>query len=1027
MRPTSMLALALPCALAMLSTGEVLAASTPSWEEVPPMITPRGEHTATVLEDGRVLVLGGKSAMNTYVRGGTFIQDVEIYDPASKAWTHAAPLGTLPRDRVAAVLMPSGELFATDGTFVQAYAPALDSWSPLPPLPTALARPFAVPLPGGRVLVIGDIPLTSYALGGSIYDPASGSWTRIRAPGSVHLGPIVGLELLDDGGVLVVTRGGSCIYVPEADTWMYKAGFVWVHEVGAATARLRGGNVLVVGGSPDPNVPGSVPDGSPLTQTIFSEVYLHGGHHWTVTSLEDPNWSPWCARDPSEGAAMSQLRSGRVIMTGGIQGFGCLVRLGPYEEGWTRQIGFLGSSMTYDPALFSWAGIQPPPSPGRAFHTSTLLADGSTLIAGGYVQGDDPSSFLVTSIAAAALYHELSSRGATCDVGSDCESGFCADSVCCDAACAGPCDACAAAAGASQDGVCTPLSGAACDDADACLVGGVCEAGTCRGGAPAPDGTPCHDGATCSAASACVGGACVGTASVTCQPVDGCHEAPACDPAVGCSGPAVERADGTRCDVPETEGAWRLARSMPAPLQDPAVARLSDGTVLVVGSTRITIELVPHPIAVRYHPRADRWQTTGPLSSPSLHSPRPYGALVPLPDGTALLVGYEANAERFDPATGTWALAAPMLRRREWHKTTLLPDGRVFVVGGNTDLAAELYDPTSDTWTPAGPRGSVAQAWHTATLLADGRVLMVGRDFSSSSLIAEVYSPATDSWAPVAAPDILGSASAATLLTDGRVLVVQEMFEGTDGGAGVYDPASDTWTVTGRMVALRNRPRAALLSDGRVLVMGSVHSGSEIERTAELYDPATNTWTLAAPLDLLISGHAMAALQDGRVLVAGGSLGFTEYPVANAWLHVPGERAARGVCQDGACVPGGHGEGGAGGEASSGGDGSGGSDGSGGGVVASSTSVATGGGSVGDADGGGDAGGGVVASSTSIATGGGSEGPSDGHGCRMMPASQGAAPWLLVLGALATVRLRRRHALALAREASDGSDGSGPR
>jgi len=44
--------------------------------------------------------------------------------------------------------------------------------------------------------------------------------------------------------------------------------------------------------------------------------------------------------------------------------------------------------------------------------------------------------------------------------------------------------------------------------------------------------------------------------------------------------------------------------------------------------------------------------------------------------------------ETYDPATGVWTHSGYLLDRRYSHTANLLPDGRVLVVGGNTDANA---------------------------------------------------------------------------------------------------------------------------------------------------------------------------------------------------------------------------------------------------------------------------------------------------------------------------------------------------
>ena len=67
-----------------------------------------------------------------------------------------------------------------------------------------------------------------------------------------------------------------------------------------------------------------------------------------------------------------------------------------------------------------------------------------------------------------------------------------------------------------------------------------------------------------------------------------------------------------------------------------------------------------------------------------------------------------------------------MVTPRDSHTATLLLDGKVLVAGGGGDLAsAELYDPSSGSWTATGNMNGV-RGGHTATLLRDGKVLVVG-------------------------------------------------------------------------------------------------------------------------------------------------------------------------------------------------------------------------------------------------------------------------------------------------------------
>ena len=61
-----------------------------------------------------------------------------------------------------------------------------------------------------------------------------------------------------------------------------------------------------------------------------------------------------------------------------------------------------------------------------------------------------------------------------------------------------------------------------------------------------------------------------------------------------------------------------------------------------------------------------------------------------------------------------------MSTARIMHTATLLPSGQVLVAGGDNQIgspaSAELYDPATDSWSPAGSM-STARGDYTATLL----------------------------------------------------------------------------------------------------------------------------------------------------------------------------------------------------------------------------------------------------------------------------------------------------------------------
>jgi len=199
----------------------------------------------------------------------------------------------------------------------------------------------------------------------------------------------------------------------------------------------------------------------------------------------------------------------------------------------------------------------------------------------------------------------------------------------------------------------------------------------------------------------------------------------------------------------------------------------------------------------------------------------------------------------------------------------VLGSGEVLVAGGTEGGApAEIYDPTTDSWSELGDP-ALGNGPSSATALKDGRVLLLGLG------AARLYDPRTRSFEEAASPAPLRAFHTATLLLDGKVLLAgggsAEPGGSIEPVARTYDPASNAWSDAGAMAAPRAFHTATLVSGGKVLVAGGQVFGN-VGADAELYDPASRTWSATRPMHVARLMHTATLLADGNVLVAGGAL-----------------------------------------------------------------------------------------------------------------------------------------------------------
>ena len=298
------------------------------WQLLPSMAVPRIGFTATLMQDGRVLIVGGRTRTFAVSPDGSPTSIVEIFDPVSSTFSRAAGLRT-PRAGHTATLLASGKVLVAGGDpagTAEIYDPSTNSWTLAGPMHGRRYDHAAALLLDGKVLVTG---------GGA--------------------SPPIGIS---SRGARTASTPAE-IYDPATDTWYLAATPALDRPEYPTATTLLDGRVLVVGGQ--------YMYSSADESTETSEIYDPASNRWSFTA-------PETSTGARQYHTATLLQDGRVLVAGG------------FRDGVS-----VSWSALYDPVSDSWTRL-PTMNVGRCGHAAQMLRDGRVLVAGSGCWSDTGAS-----------------------------------------------------------------------------------------------------------------------------------------------------------------------------------------------------------------------------------------------------------------------------------------------------------------------------------------------------------------------------------------------------------------------------------------------------------------------------------------------------------------------------------------------------------------------------------------------------------------------------------------------------------
>jgi len=323
---------------APLASAELYDERTGQFTATSPMAYARLGHSSTVLNNGTVLIAGGRNAWSA--RPGP---SAELYDIRSGTFSFTGSMNS-PRLSHIAMLLKGGKVLVAGGEnldfaaidLAEIYDPGSGLFTPTASMLRPRIGPAAAMLKDGTVLIAGGADDNGLLASAELFDPAGAGSVAVGSMNVVRQGATA--TLLPNGAVLVAggaSQTPGCIRCATATAEIFNpltrsfalTGRMHAARRGHTATLLLNGTVLITGGQDD------------AQGTVWSSTEIYDPANGIFSEGANMNF-------PRAEHAAALLASGKVLVAGGFTGPTAITRTAEIFDPATGKFTMAGNMMS---------------------------------------------------------------------------------------------------------------------------------------------------------------------------------------------------------------------------------------------------------------------------------------------------------------------------------------------------------------------------------------------------------------------------------------------------------------------------------------------------------------------------------------------------------------------------------------------------------------------------------------------------------------------------------------------------------